>query len=46
MSERELCEVPEEVVIAAYSPIISHDQQLLILRPVETFDCSFVPLTS
>ena len=44
VAEREGHKVALEVIIAPHRALFGYDEQLLVLRPAERFDCAFVPL--
>jgi hypothetical protein len=46
VAEGEGYEVALEVIVAAHRSIRRDDQQLLVFRPPQTFDCAFVPLST
>ena len=35
-----------EVIVTSNTSIFGHDEQLLVVRPAETLDGAFVPLTT
>jgi hypothetical protein len=44
-AERELGELPLEVIVASHSAVSGDDNQLLVLGPSQTLDGAFVPLS-